>query len=60
VTDRGTTAPTLTLKFTFVDSTLTFLNDWLSWDLCSDETVTFEELWLVDVAEPPVAPDGRF
>src|SRR4051794_14247857 len=62
VTVRGTSEPTLTLKFTLVDSTFTLWKAWLTWVRCSVDKVTFEELPLVGPAVPfavlEAPPDG--
>src|SRR3954463_1318468 len=62
VTVRGTSEPTLTLKFTLADSTFTLWNAWLTWVRCSVDKVTLDELALVDPAVPLAAleapPDG--
>lgn len=62
VTVRGSSEPTLTLKFTLVDSTFTLWNAWLTWLRCSVDKVTLDEFALGDPAVPfaalEAAPDG--
>src|SRR5690349_15029687 len=55
VTVRGTTEPTLTLKLTFVDSTFTLWNAWLTSVRCSVDKVVVDALALVEPAAPRAA-----